>query len=415
MLIDRITSLTDFSLRRVIGPIILGVYSFLFNDVLALDLSTIDWQLHGFASQGYTYTGGNQVFGSSRGSGSLDFTEVGVNGSVRLLPTLLFSVQGLYRQAGGSDQQGIRLDFAQVDYNVPLFDSTLTPGVRAGRVKIPFGLYNDTRDVIWTRPSVLLPQSIYFDTLGLRQAMIAADGGVLYSRYNLGDHRFSLEFLAAEPQDNTGGAIDFLTGTPNASGSMDGRPLFLGRAVYEWMDGRARFMFSVVDLNRDFQSKNSLNQPGNIKVLYPLFSLQYNEEHWSLTSEYGWIEGQRTGFNSLPPVLRNSTSEGFYVQGEYRLTEDWSAVLRYDVFSADRNNRSGRDLALQTGLPRHRFFARDLTVGIRWEFTRNWLLAGEYHNVDGTAWLSPRDNADLLSGGGDSHWDLVALMLSFRF
>src|SRR5690554_788858 len=48
----------------------------------ALDLGTVDWQLHGFASQGLTYTTSNQVFGASRG-GSLDFTEVGINGSVR--------------------------------------------------------------------------------------------------------------------------------------------------------------------------------------------------------------------------------------------------------------------------------------------------------------------------------------------
>jgi len=377
----------------------------------AQDFSAIDWQLHGFASQGFTYTTGNQVFGASRG-GSLDFTEVGVNGSVRLLPNLLFSAQGLYRNAGGSDREDFRLDFAQVDYNAPLLDSALTLGVRAGRVKIPFGLYNDTRDVVWTRPSVILPQSIYFDTLGLRQAMIAADGGLLYSRYNWGDHRFNLEFMVAEPQDDTGDATGFLTGISEASGMMEGRPLFLGRAVYEWMGGRARAMFSVVDLDRDFRPNAAVVPSGNIRALYPLFSLQYNEESWSLTAEYGWVNARRSGFT---PVPVESTSEGFYVQGEYRLAEDWSAVLRYDVFHADRDDRSGRSLAEQTGQARHRFYARDLAVGVRWEFVQNWLVAAEYHNVDGTAWLSPHDNSDLLQGGGDPRWDLFSLMLSFRF
>jgi hypothetical protein len=44
-------------------------------------------------------------------------------------------------------------------------------------------------------------------------------------------------------------------------------------------------------------------------------------------------------------------------------------------------------------------------------------LAGgpEYHNVYGTGWLSPVDNPELNLNGGDSHWDLFALMLSFRF
>jgi len=397
--------------RSIARPFLIAAGVFLSRGVPALDFSTIDWQLHGFASQGFTYTTSNQVFGASRG-GSLDFTEVGVNGSVRLLPNLLFSVQGLYRNAGGSDREDFRLDFAQVDYNATLFDSALTLGVRAGRVKIPFGLYNDTRDVVWTRPSVILPQSIYFDTLGLRQAMIAADGGLLYSRYNWGNHRFNLEFMVADPQDDTGDATEFLTGIPDAPGMMEGRPLFLGRAVYEWMGGRARAMFSVVDLDRDFRSDTATVPSGNIQALYPLFSLQYNEERWSLTAEYGWVASQRSGFT---PVPLESTSEGFYVQGEYRLNEDWSAVLRYDVFHADRDDRSGRSLAEQTGQARHRFYARDLAVGVRWEFVRNWLVAAEYHNVDGTAWLSPHDNSDLLQGGGDPHWDLFSVMLSFRF
>lgn len=377
----------------------------------ALDLGTVDWQLHGFASQGLTYTTSNQVFGASRG-GSLDFTEVGINGSVRLLPNLLFSAQGLYRNTGGSDREDFRLDFAQVDYNATFLSSALTVGVRAGRVKIPFGLYNDTRDVVWTRPSVILPQSVYFDTLGLRQAMIAADGGLLYSRYNWGEHRFNLEFMVAEPQDDTGDAADFLTGMLDAPGRMGGRPLFLGRAVYEWMGGRARAMFSVVDLDRDFRSKSIAVPSGNIQALYPLFSLQYNAEDWSLTAEYGWVDQRRSGF---VPVPVKGISEGFYVQGEYRLSEDWSAVLRYDVFHADRDDRSGRSLARQTGQARHRFYARDLAVGLRWEFVPNWLIAAEYHNLDGTAWLSPHDNSELLTGGGDPHWDLFSVMVSFRF
>jgi hypothetical protein len=381
------------------------------SNALALEWHNGDWQLHGFLSQGFTYTDSNQVFGSSR-DGSFDFTELGINGSAKLSPNLLVSAQGLYRSTGGSDSQGTRLDFAQIDYSVPLFDSTAVLGVRAGRVKIPFGLYNDTRDVVWTRPSVLLPQSIYFDTLALRQAMISADGGILYGRYTRGNHQVGLEFLVAEPQDDTGGASEFLTGIQNATGALGGRPLFLGRAVYEWMGGRGRLMFSVVDLDRDFVSASKGIPSGNIKVLYPLFSAQYNAESWSLTSEYGWVDSQRSGFM---PVTLKSTTENFYLQGEYRLTEDWSAVLRYDVFHVDRDDRSGQGLSNLTGLPRHRFFARDLTAGIRWEFARNFMIAADYHYVDGTAWLSTKDNPDLLSGGGDRDWSLFTMMMSYRF
>ncbi len=377
----------------------------------ALEWRNGDWQVHGFLSQGFTYTDHNQVFGTSE-DGSLDFREMGLNGSVKLLPNLLISAQGLYRDAGASDDMGTRLDFAQVDYSSPLLDSTLVLGVRGGRVKVPFGLYNDTRDVLSTRPSVLLPQSIYFDTLALRQAMISADGGVMYSRYTYGEHRFGLELMTAEPRDGTGGATVFLTGIPGAQGELGGRPMFIGRAAYEWMGGRGRLMFSIVDLDRDFRSASTVAPSGNIKVQYPLFSAQYNAEHWSLTGEYGWIDSQRKGF--MPVTLKN-TSENFYLQGEYRFTQAISGVLRYDVFHVDRNDRDGKSLSRMTGLPRHQFYARDLTTGVRWEFAHNFLLAADYHYINGTAWLNTTDNPDLLSGVGDSDWNLFTTMLSFRF
>lgn len=403
---------TIVSLRHLVYRAMIAVLSLLGPvDVHALEWRNGDWQVHGFLSQGFTYTDHNQVFGTSE-DGSLDFREMGLNGSVKLLPNLLVSAQGLYRDAGASDTMGTRLDFAQFDYSSPLLDSTLVLGVRGGRVKVPFGLYNDTRDVLSTRPTVLLPQSIYFDTLALRQAMIAADGGVLYSRYTHGEHRFGLELMTAEPQDGIGGAPAFLTGIPNAQGEFGGRPMFIGRAAYEWMGGRGRLMFSIVDLNRDFRSVSAATPSGNIKVQYPLFSAQYNAEHWSLTGEYGWIDSQRKGF--MPVTLKN-TSENFYVQGEYRFTQAVSGVLRYDVFHVDRNDRDGKTLSRMTGLPRHQLYARDLTTGVRWEFAHNFLLAADYHYINGTAWLNTTDNPDLLSGGGDSDWNLFTTMLSFRF
>jgi hypothetical protein len=395
---------------------------------MPIKASALEWldgkvQVHGFAGQGATYTDHNQVFGTSRDV-SLDFREMGVNTSVKLLPNLLISAQGLYRDTGGSDSQGVRLDFAQADYSVPLLDSSLVLGVRGGRVKIPFGLYNDTRDVLWTRPSVLLPQSIYLDTLGLRQGMIAADGGVVYGRYTYGEHRFGLEFLTAEPQDNTGGATVFVTGIPSlfppAQGSLGGRPLLIGRTFYEWMGGRGKLMFSVVDLDRDFRSSNAFYQNGNSKMTYPLFSMQYNAEKWSLTAEYGWINSQRSGYSPLLqnlPTWKKNTSENFYVQGEYRFTADFSAVLRYDVVHINRDDRSGREMSQLTNgrVASHRFYARDLTAGVRWEFARNFLLAADYHYVNGTAWLNETDNPTLNNPGTSSHFSLFTTMLSFRF
>ena len=109
-------------------------------------------------------------------------------------PNLLLAVQGIYRDTAGSDEEDFRLDYANLDYSLPIGESS-TLGVRAGRVKNPFGLYSEARDAIWTRPSVLLPQSIYFDSLGLRESELASDGGILYGRSSFGDHSLHCRIL----------------------------------------------------------------------------------------------------------------------------------------------------------------------------------------------------------------------------
>jgi hypothetical protein len=392
---------------------LIGVFIVLFaypQYTTALDLGIDDWQAHGFVSQGYTLTSDYNFFGNSRGDGSLDFTEIGVNLSGHIQPNLLLAAQGLYRNTGGSDREGFRLDFANLDYHLSVGDRA-TAGIRLGRVKNPFGLYNEARDVVWTRPAVLLPQSVYFDSLALRQAMISSDGGILYGRYGVGDHALTTEFLVAEPQDNTGGAAEFLAGIP---GKLEGRPMFIGRMGYEWQEGRFRLMFSAVDLDRDFKSSTPDVSSGNTKTFYPLASAQLNLEAWSFTGEYGRITTKRQGFTPGGAILEN-TSESFYVQAQYRFKSNWSALLRFENFTADVNDRGGRRNAEITGLPKHNFYTRDVTVGLRWEFQRNWLMATEYHTVWGTALLSPVDNPDLMQRNGPERWDLLTMMVSYRF
>ncbi|PTN11392.1 hypothetical protein [Nitrosomonas aestuarii] len=395
--------------------IIAGLCLLFGRDAYSLDLGVGDWRAHGFASQGYTYTTGNNFFGNSQKDGSFDFREIGINVMGHVYPNLLIAAQGLYRNAGGSDTDNFRLDFANLDYQLPLNNKS-TVGIRLGRIKNPFGLYNDTRDVIWTRPGVTLPQSVYFDALALRQAMISSDGGLIYGRHAIGEHAFNAEFVTANPLDNTGGASEFLTGHANAPGKMTGRPLFVGRAGYQWKEGRFRLLFSIVDLDRDFKSSSPAVSSGSIKTLYPLASAQLNLEKWSFTAEYGQVILERS--ESLTPdgAAFKNTSESFYVQSEYRFAPAWTALLRFDAFFANIHDRSGKKSAQLTGLPKHNFFAKDITFGLRWEFARNFLVAADYHRIHGTGWLSPTDNPQLFQGSeGDANWDLITVMFSYRF
>lgn len=195
-MLNRLSNLKSYLIR--IGVLLVILYSSGINAEERKNLNGL--HVHGFLSQGYIKTTDtkNDVFGdSSSGKGSFDFREIGVNASHRPLTNLQLSGQLLSRQAGEDSKGGIRIDYGFVDYTAYATESKEF-GVRLGRTKNPFGFYNDTRDVPFTRPSILLPQSIYFDRV--RNIGLASDGVQLYgeSRADWGD--ITLQFVTGFPQ-----------------------------------------------------------------------------------------------------------------------------------------------------------------------------------------------------------------------
>lgn len=136
-------------------------------------------QMHGFLSQALVITDDNNFFGpSSEGDGSLKYTEIGANASIRPHENVLLAAQILSRRAGGDGEDAApSLDYGLIDYQM-ISNQQRTLGIQVGRFKNPFGFYNQTRDVAFTRPSILLPQSIYFDRT--RSLGLSGDGLSLY-------------------------------------------------------------------------------------------------------------------------------------------------------------------------------------------------------------------------------------------
>ena len=372
--------------------------------------STGDLQIHGFASQAYISTSDNDVFGNSDDNGSFGFTEVGINALLRPLPRLQFSAQGLSRRAGEGTSATPRLDFALADYRL-FSQDTNQFGIRVGRLKNPFGFYNDTRDVPFTRPSILLPQSIYFDRV--RNVGLSADSVQLYgetSHSNFGS--FSTQFGIIRPiVDDKDTRVALVGPVP---GDLSPEASFIGRGIYESYDSRFRLALSGIWMKTDYDpARNDPLGPGSIRFTPIYVSAQYNAERWSLTSEYALRTFRYKNFNNQRYDSQDFTGESVYLQGVYRFNTKWEALLRYDVLFTDRKDRDGKEYADRTGGPSHSRFARDITVGLRWNVTPSFMLRGEYHRVNGTAWLSTLDNPS--RGDTSQHWNLFAIQASYRF
>ncbi|MEZ5578375.1 MAG: hypothetical protein R3F40_02450 [Candidatus Competibacteraceae bacterium] len=130
-------------------------------------------------------------------------------------------------------------------------------GQSFGRFKIPFGLYNDTRDVIFTRPTILLPQSIYQERT--RDLAISADGGIFY-----GEHRSNWGDLFLELGV---GYLEVPVWIPELAilgfdypGNTTSKMSYIGRLSYDIDGGKYRMAISSAYVDTRYNPK--FLQPG---------------------------------------------------------------------------------------------------------------------------------------------------------
>src|SRR5262245_42625101 len=135
-------------------------------------------QVHGFASQGALLTSDNNYLARTE-RGSLEFTEAGINFTKALDDRLSLGLQLFARDLGPEGTYSAKFDWLYLDYR---WQDWL--GVRAGRVKLPYGLYNDTSDIDAAQPVILLPQAVY--PAINRNFLLAQTGLELYGYYPLG-------------------------------------------------------------------------------------------------------------------------------------------------------------------------------------------------------------------------------------
>src|ERR1051325_5762815 len=135
-------------------------------------------QVHGFASQGALLTSDNNYLAHTK-RGSLEFTEAGINFTKSFDEHLRLGSELFARDLGPTGSYAANFDWLYLDYR---WQDWL--GLRAGRVKLPYGLYNDTSDVDAAQPVILLPQGVYPATN--RDFLLAQTGLELYGYRELG-------------------------------------------------------------------------------------------------------------------------------------------------------------------------------------------------------------------------------------
>lgn len=379
-----------------------------YSTLLYADMSEV-WnstKIAGFASQGYTRTSDNNFYGNSeKKSGSFSLRELGLNVSSNLSRSVFSSAQVLARNTGQNEDDGITLDYALIDYSRPI-SSEQTYGIRIGRIKNPTGFYNETRDVSFTRSGVILPQSIYFDRT--RDLSLSADGFHIYGESHQRAYTAEITIGVGKPRTEKKSITTSLLG-PSAIGMLDSDVSYLWNVLFN--KNAYTLTYSGAFLQLDYKENSN---EGKVRFLLNVLSFQYDAEHWAVTAEY---TDRRFYFKNLGAFFpfEELNGESYYLQVTSIITPSLNFFLRYDVLYQNREDRSGAKIELLTrgATPAHTQFAKDWTVGLRWDINRLWMFRLEHHWVNGTAWLPNQNNPD--SALTKKDWRILAGIVSFRF
>ncbi|PKG86204.1 hypothetical protein CXF85_00355 [Colwellia sp. 75C3] len=371
-----------------------------------------DFQLHGFISQGVIDVNGSD-FVNDDGELSTELTEIGLNASYQLSDQFRLAGQVVYLDGGNRYEKGFRVDYALLDWSAYNSESWQA-NVYLGRFKNNHWLYSSSRVVPFARPSIILPQSVYFD--GFRDIAVGSDGAAIkisHSNDDFGNFDFTLSYGRSPVSDEQtdillgGIAMGVAKQDYETHGSFYWQPAFS-----PW-----RFGFSLLDSDFSYQENAEFDFFVNSDFSFQFYTINvlYEGEHWEFSGEVYQQRFVIDGFYG-PDVYKESTGQGYYGQVRYKLTSDLTILARYEDFYLDKDDKNGQKLEQSTGglVPYYFGFHKDVTLGLNYDITSNFSARMEYHWVNGAGRLTPVVVPNSLINDSED-WEMWAIQLMYWF
>jgi len=371
-----------------------------------------DWQWHGFVAQGLIDVNHSNFVDNNSGL-SPKLTELGINSSYNFLSNVRVAGQLVYLNGGRRYAEGVRLDYLLLDWGI-FNDANWQVNMYLGRFKNNHWLYSNTRDIPFARPSIILPQSIYYD--GFRDIAMGGDGGALrinYSDDKLGEIDFNFSSGVSSINKKAKQVILSEYATGDIKQSFDNQASLYWRPNFSaW-----RFGLSMLDSNFDYQrgAGADLFYDGVFAFQYYTMNAIYEGERWELSSEIHHQHFKTSGFYQSSYVKTN-IGQGAYVQARYKYNNDLTLLMRAEKFYLDRADKNGSKLNAASGgkIPRYFGFQNDLTVGFSYDIQDHLRVQFEQHWVQGTGRLSPTvlPNPQI---NNREYWQMWAVQLMYWF
>ena len=372
---------------------------------------TKDLQVHGFVAQGIIDVNGSDFVSDDQGL-SLELTEIGINASYQLTSDIRVAGQAVYLDGGNRYNKGTRVDYLLVEWALQNTENWQTK-LYLGRIKNYHWLYSSTRDVPMARPSIILPQSVYFDAT--RDMSIGGDGGAIATRYsneNVGD----IDITASMSASTLSKTQTTIVMGSRSRGRLNHENDFQG-SIY-WTPSMSQWKFGIATTNADFtykQGEQDVFLDGGLALERFYFNAEYQAENWTFSTEL--LQENIDLYGLLSPDFTNvKRGQGGFVQGQFTLTPELQLLARYEHYYADKDDKNGQQLERESGgaVPNYFGYQYDTTLGLKYRIDSNLELQFEHHWIQGTARLTPilipepRVNKE-------EYWQLWALQLMYWF
>jgi hypothetical protein len=380
--------------------LLIGAIAFALGTIpaAAQGLDDLNVQIHGYATQAYIYTNHNNWNTADTSDGTAKWTEIVMNLTALPAPKLRIAVQARYFLLG-SYGNNISLDYGQADYKINEFF-----GVRAGKVKTPSGLFNESQDIDPAHVWILLPQSVY--PISSRTTLLSHYGGVVYGTVPVGERfgKFQYRGFGGEQIVNADDGVlqpERDNGTTFPSG-LTGK-IYGGTLRYEPpVDG---LLFGVsIEHERHVGAIVNGARTGTFDS-GPFDSVFYyaNYQHRSLmlAAEYNRFPPNPTStFVGFPPNSNPSDAHNWYLMSTWKFKPKISAGAYYS-YSID----------LKAPYDQNRY-QKDWTLSGRYDVNEFIYLKAEQHFVNGTGInFSALDN----SGGLSTKFNMTLVKLGVMF
>ncbi|WP_085296884.1 hypothetical protein [Cognaticolwellia mytili] len=355
--------------------------------LLSFGANTTDW-VDNISTSGFIAAGALNISSNEddKATKSSSIVEGGLHLSAILPKNIEMNGQVLYRDVGDlsnySNFKAFSLDYLTFDWRYSGSENS-EQVVSIGRFKSNGGIYSNTRDIPFTRPSILLAQPIY--TEESRSINSHIDGIRFNSTIftSQGDYSVEVGFGDNELSDNFISSL--LQGDNSDSISADGMYFldlryrnsnWLIVSTYhnveiEFAGAIAGDSFGVPNFNFDINMKVQLE---NL-----LLGVQYLTKDFEITAEL--IKQKATTpmidiFSSYSSKDLAYKAFGYYLQARYFITPTVSMMARYENLDLDLkdmpeivNSLTGNALS----------DSENYGLSLIWLIDENWQIAADYH------------------------------------